>query len=179
MMFAQSCALLMFSIWWTVLKYPYISVILLWTHTNKQYFYCLTRAHQSTYSVMSENIDDTWETWLQQFMSIMGQFIPNCTLPNRHNLPWLNKSLIKSIKKRNLLYKRAKRSGNFRMYKIACNKTLADIRSAKLAYFKKLNPRDPKSSGKLLSSWIRSLNRCQLSPLVTLLQRQIIRKQTF
>ena len=94
--------------------------------------------------VMTENIDDAWKNWLQQFMLIMSEFIPNCTLRTRRNLPWLTNSLIKSIKKRNLLYKRAKKTGNFRMYKLARNKTLADIRSAKLSYLHKLNPRDPK-----------------------------------
>ena len=69
---------------------------------------------------------------------------------NRRNLPWLTKSLIKSIKKRNLLYKRAKKSGSFRSYKLARNKTLADIRSAKLSYFRKLNPRDPKKFWKAI-----------------------------
>lgn len=93
---------------------------------------------------MADNIDVAWEAWFQQFMSIMSQFIPNCTLRSRCNLPWLTKSLIKSIKKQNLLYKRAKQTGNFRKYKLARNKTLADIRSAKLSYFRKLNPRDPK-----------------------------------
>ena len=78
------------------------------------------------------------------YMSIMNQFIPNCSLQCRRNLPWLTKSLIKSIKRRNLLYKRAKRTGNFRKYRLARNKMLADIRSAKLSYFRRLNPRDPK-----------------------------------
>ena len=27
--------------------------------------------------VMNKNIHDAWEAWLQQFMSIMSQFIPN------------------------------------------------------------------------------------------------------
>ena len=75
--------------------------------------------------IMTENVDDAWKAWLQQlmqFMSIMNQFIPNCSLQNiRQNLPWLTKSrsLIKSIKKRNLLYKRAKKSGSFISYKLA------------------------------------------------------------
>ena len=99
---------------------------------------------------MSKSIDSTWENWLQQFMSIMNQFIPNCTLRSRHNLPWLTKSLVTSIKKRNSLYKRAKISGNFSKYKLACNKTLADIRLAKLSYFRKLNPRYPKKFWKAI-----------------------------
>ncbi len=91
---------------------------------------------------MTHNVNESWENWSHQFMLVTNQFIPNCTLLSKHNLPWLTKPLVNSIKKRNLLYKKAKKTGNFRNYKIACNKTLADIRSAKLAYFRKLNPKD-------------------------------------
>ena len=52
---------------------------------------------------------------------------------NSQNLPWLTKSLIKLIEKRNLLNKKAKKSGSFRSYKLARNKTLPDIQSAKLS----------------------------------------------
>ena len=31
-------------------------------------------------TVLTENIDEAWDKWLQQFMSIMNQFKPNCTL---------------------------------------------------------------------------------------------------
>ena len=58
-----------------------------------------------------------------------------------------------------MLYKRAKKSGSFRNYKIARNKTLADIRSAKLAYFRKLNPKDPKKFWKA----VKFLNKKQKS----------------
>ena len=116
-------------------------------------------------TVMTQNIDDTWENWLHQFMSIMNQFIPNCTLLSKRNLPWLTKPLINSIKKRNLLFKRAKKSASFRNYKIARNKTLADIRSAKLAYSRKLNPKDPKKFWKA----VKFLNKKQKSiPTLTL-----------
>ena len=114
---------------------------------------------------MTQNIDDTWENWMHQFMSIMNQFIPNCTLLSKRNLPWLTKPLINSIKKRNLLFKRAKKTGSFRNYKIARNKTLADIRSAKLAYFRKLNPKDSKKFWKA----VKFLNKKQKSiPTLTL-----------
>ena len=47
-------------------------------------------------------------------------------------------------KKQNLLYKRVNKTSDFRKYKLARNKTLSDIRSAKLSYYCKLNPRNPK-----------------------------------
>ena len=94
---------------------------------------------------MSDDIDVACENWLNQFMLIMEQCIPNCVLKSRRNLPWLTKPLIRSIRKKNLLFKQAKLSGNFRKYKVHRNRTLADLRAAKKAYFQKLNPRDPKN----------------------------------
>ena len=96
-------------------------------------------------SIMSDDIDVACENWNKQFMSIMEQFIPNCFLNSRRNLPWLTKSLMRSIRKKNLLFKKAKSTGNFRKYKVHRNRTLAELRAAKKAYFRKLNPRDPKS----------------------------------
>ena len=114
---------------------------------------------------MTENIDDTREKWLKQFMSIMFQFISNCTLRSRRNLPWLTKSLRNSIKKRNLLYKRVKKTGDFRKFKLACNKTSSKIRSAKLTYFRKLNPR----ALKMLWKAIKFLSKSSKSvPTLTL-----------
>ena len=95
-------------------------------------------------SIMSDDVELSWKQWHQQFMRIMSQTIPNRLLPSRRNLPWLNKSIVRSMKKRNLLFKRAKTSGNFGQFKLARNRTVAMLRRAKLNYFRKLNPRDPK-----------------------------------
>ena len=79
-----------------------------------------------------------------QFMNIMKQTIPNRLLPSRRNLPWLNRSITRSIKKRNLLFKQAEKNGNFHRYRIARNRTVAMIRLAKKKYYRRLNPRSPK-----------------------------------
>jgi len=71
--------------------------------------------------------------------------IPSRLLPSRMNLPWLNKSIVRSMKKRHLLFKRAKRSDDFGQFKLAQNRTVAMLRCAKRNYFRKLNPRDPKT----------------------------------
>ena len=125
-------------------------------------------------SIMSDDINVACENWLNQFMLIIEQYIPNCFLKSRHNLPWLTKPLINSIKKKNLLFKRAKSSGNFRKYEVHCNRTLADLRAAKKDYFQKLNPR---VSGRQSSSCQKlptSLN--QLSSKGTLQQPKTLTK---
>ena len=101
-------------------------------------------------SVMSQSIDQSWKLWREQFMLIMAESIPNKVIPTRRNLPWLNKSIIRSMKKRNLLFKHAKRSGDYRHYNTARNRTLAQFRLAKRNYFRSLNPKDPKKFWKAI-----------------------------
>ena len=78
-------------------------------------------------------------------MTTMAESIPNKVIHARRNLPWLNKTIIRSVKKRNLLFKQAKRTGDYRRYKTARNGTLAQLRLARRNYFRKLNPKEPKN----------------------------------
>ena len=71
-----------------------------------------------------DNIDRSWTSWHQHFLSIMKESIPNTALRSRRNLPWLNKQLIQALRRRNKLFKQAKISGNFSKYKAVRNKTL-------------------------------------------------------
>ena len=57
--------------------------------------------------------------------------IPKKKLPKRKNLPWLSKKLINLIKRRNLLYKRAKLTGNFTKYKAIRNRVASELQFAK------------------------------------------------
>ena len=74
----------------------------------------------------------------------MDECIPKKTLPKRKNLPWLTKRLISSIRKRNLLYKQGKLSGNLSKYKLKRNKVTSELRRAKRDFFQKINPKKPK-----------------------------------
>ena len=74
----------------------------------------------------------------------MEECIPRRTLPQRRNLPWLSKTIVQSMRKRNYLYRKTKKSGNFCKYKKARNKTTAMLRASKKRYFEKLNPKKPK-----------------------------------
>ena len=62
--------------------------------------------------LLTGDINQTWKAWKRQYMDIMEKCIPQATLPNQRNLPWLNNELTKSMSARNLAYKKAKRSGN-------------------------------------------------------------------
>ena len=95
----------------------------------------------------------------------MSEIIPNRIIRTRKNLPWLDKSIVKLMKKRNLLYKRAKRTGDYHQYRLARNRSLAQLRLAKQKYLRQLNPRDPKKFWKA----IKVLNKNKSSiPTLTL-----------
>ena len=97
----------------------------------------------------SSDIDDSWNRWRTTFLHIMEECIPKATLPRRRNRPWLTKRLIQAIRRRNLLHKRAKATGNYSKYRSYRNKVVGWMRQAKKDYFKKLNPKSPKQFWKL------------------------------
>ena len=47
------------------------------------------------------------------------------------------------MRKRNQLYKKAKQTGDFSKYKLACNKVVSNLCREKKAYFGNLNPKNP------------------------------------
>jgi len=49
--------------------------------------------------MLPEDIDGPWDTWQGEFLKTMEQTIPKSTQPNRHNVPWLNKSIVQAIMK--------------------------------------------------------------------------------
>ena len=91
-----------------------------------------------------EDINISWKNWSVKFLGIMQASIPASTLPPRRNRPWLSKKLIQAIRRRNALHKKAKATNDFTKYRRCRNKIVNYLRSAKQAYFGKLNPRKPK-----------------------------------
>ena len=81
--------------------------------------------------------------------------------PSKENLPWLTKPIIQSMKKRNMLFRKAKSFGNFIKYKRAHNRTTNLLKLAKKRYFRSLNPKDSKKFWKA----VKSLNKSKQSIL--------------
>ena len=95
----------------------------------------------------SEEIDEMWGIWKDKFMSVMEQYIPQATLPEKRNLPWLNKELAKSMRAGNLAYKRAKQTKNpkhWNTYKQKRNSVANKLKQAKRKYFTQFSPSNPK-----------------------------------
>ena len=96
-------------------------------------------------TLLNSNINQAWEN---AFMSVMEQCIPQASLPNKYNLPWLNVELTKLMRARNLAYKRAKQSqklDHWYAYRKKRNKVVNKLKHAKESYFKSLNSSNPKS----------------------------------
>ena len=76
-------------------------------------------------------------------MEIMKECIPQKVLPPRRNLPWLNKNLVQLMRKRNMLFSRAKRTiqkSDFEKYKQIQNRVVSQLCEAKSRFFKTINP---------------------------------------
>ena len=64
-------------------------------------------------SLLSDDFDESWHQWQYHFLSIMEKCIPRGGLPpRRRNLPWLNKGIIQSMRRRNNFFKKAKISSD-------------------------------------------------------------------
>ena len=89
------------------------------------------------------DINTNWINWRDKFIQ---ECIPSCVLPPRRNRPgpWLTKRLIQDIRRRNALYRHVKATGDYTKFRRYRNKVVNYLRNAKMAYFRKLNPRRTK-----------------------------------
>lgn len=81
----------------------------------------------------------------------MNKCIPSTTIPlNKNNRPWLSKHIAGLIKQKNNLYSRAKHCPCLLpRFKSLRNRVTSELRAAKQAFFKNLNPSN-KSFWKLI-----------------------------
>ena len=49
--------------------------------------------------VDSNSVEKSWSNWKRTFMSIVEDCVPKAQLPNRRNLPWLTKEIVRTLKK--------------------------------------------------------------------------------
>ena len=99
------------------------------------------------------NIQDSWSCFKTTFLDIMEQCIPRAILPCRKNLPWMNKEIIQLIRKRNLYFRKAHRSGNDgdrMIFKKLRNTVVAKLRHNKKAFFVRMHPHSQKEFWKLV-----------------------------
>ena len=103
-------------------------------------------------SLLTGDVNQALTNWEAKYMEIMELCIPKKSLPKQRNLPWLTKELTKGIRKRNLLYGRARRGGNsllFDRYKEQRNKVVNELCRSKSHFFRSFNPSNPKQFWKI------------------------------
>ena len=102
-----------------------------------------------------DDLEHVWSVWEEYFMSIMHQCIPQVTVKVKKNPPWLSSVLLTNIRKKNSLYRRARKSGRFEdvgNYKKQRNLVANMLKSSKAKFFDRLNPSDPKSFWKTVKT---------------------------
>ena len=98
--------------------------------------------------LLPNDANSAWNTWKSIFLDIMEECIPRAVIRARHNLPWLDKSIVQAMKHRNRLYKAQKSTNNTstsQQYVRARNKVTTMMRRAKRNFFlnlKHANSRD-------------------------------------
>ena len=105
--------------------------------------------------LVRDDIKASWSNLKHTFLNVMESCIPNAVIPTRHNLPWLNKEIVQLIRKRNLLFRRAHKSGNRddqEKFKQLRYRVVSKLRSAKTKFFTNLHPHNTKDFWKLVKS---------------------------
>ena len=90
--------------------------------------------------LMAEDMDVSLAKWQDKFMEIMVQYIPKVRLHKRKNFPWLTKKILQAMRKRNTLFRRAKTTGDnkvYQKYKKCRNNVICMLRHAKKDYLQK------------------------------------------
>ena len=110
-------------------------------------------------ALLGDDINDSLHNWQTKFMEIIEECIPKKVLPKRRNLPWMTTKLTRGMRKRNSLYKRARKIGNpaiYQKYKQVRNNVVQELRRAKKHYFRKLDPSNPKQFWKTVKLMTKS-----------------------
>ena len=106
----------------------------------------------------SEDVNTSWINWKSSFLKIMSLCVPSKTISLKKRPPWLSKKLLVEMKKRNALYRKAKRTAKpsvRELYKTQRNKVTCLLKTAKVTYYSSLNTANPKK----FWSAVRSLNQ--------------------
>ena len=110
----------------------------------------------------SDDIDSNWEAWLSKFLEIMETCIPTVTVHTSRNLPWLTKSILQAIRKRNSLFrihKKTQSPSDQQKFRAARYKVTAMLRQSKSAFFAEL----AYSSQKQFWKAVKFINRTDCS----------------
>ena len=130
-------------------QYKSSSTRVLWRHqfADWEKANCLLDLVNRDAVIDATDINKAWSNWGETFLSIMGECIPQVTLPsNRINRSWLSKELLQAMRKRKTLYRQAKSTENFSDYKRQRNKVVSQlIGLLRKPFFHKINLSSPQN----------------------------------
>ena len=76
--------------------------------------------------IVEDDVNASWNNWSNEFLKIMELCVPHGRLPRRKNLPWLSKSIIQLIRKRNSYFRKSKTSSLYcQKYRRVRNKVVS------------------------------------------------------
>lgn len=113
--------------------------------------------------IVPGDVNASWLNFNNAFLAIMEQCIPHSKISPRKNRLWLSQSLIKLIRKKNLLFTRAKHCPRLLpRYRRIRNQVTKDLSAAKHDFFRRLTPTN-KHFWKLVKQF--NGNKCSIPTL--------------
>ncbi|MCG8048840.1 MAG: reverse transcriptase domain-containing protein [Candidatus Thiodiazotropha endolucinida] len=126
-------------------------------------------------SICNENVNVYATNFTQKLLSLVANHIPSKTITVRpRDLPWMNNTIRKQMRKRNRLYKKYKRDNsidNYNNFKILRNEVICLLRKSKQNYIDSLalklksNTLTSKDYWKTLKSFIKPTQSSTIPPL--------------
>jgi len=111
--------------------------------------------------IKTKSVEEYWKFLMGKINEFKETHIPICNRKDRNDMPWFNNYLRKLIKKRNNLFKRYKKTGQFYFkikYIAARNLVTKQIRLAKSKYESSIIKRS-KNNRKIFYSYVQNKNR--------------------
>ena len=137
-----------------------------YSHAHFDKANALINANDWTFLDNESDMDTLWSMWEERFMGIMEQYIPKATISPRRNLPWMNKHIRAKIKKRNVAYRKGRKTGCpsvWNKYRTLRNQVVSMLRQSKRDHLKKMSSQGSKHFWKT----VKFLNKksCQIPTL--------------
>ncbi len=100
-----------------------------------------------------DDVDLAAVNWHSKVMEIMHACIPQQTLNERRNMPWLTKNVTRLMRKHNAAFQAAKRSPRSHLDKFRKlrNKVVSLLRNGKRSYLEQLNVQDKRKFWKAVN----------------------------
>ena len=92
-------------------------------------------------TILSSDVDAAAKQWRDSFLAIMEECITQYHLQKKWNLPWITWNIKKLIRKRNVMFRKAKRTNknsDFTRYKATRNRVVRSLRIGKQLYLSNL-----------------------------------------